>query len=189
MIRSPAFWPVQALTPNELMPKWCRIGRQGQRPSSTSSISSRRATAYSVMRPPSSDGGFGAGREAQLRHLLELTHVARQLEERQQPRSLARAEAVAQLLEVAREKAGRIAVALARLVREVLRLGAGGQHRVDQRLLQVREPLGDRLGARPDREDHRQAGALEPQSPEVVVRRRVLERALERRVADQEPPV
>src|SRR5215210_8665543 len=189
MILSPALRPVQVFTPNDVIPKWWRTGRNGQRPSLSSSISSSRATAYSVMGPLSSDGCFGTGHEAELRNLVELADVAGELEERQQPRALARAEAVAQLLEVAREEAGRVAVALARLVREVLRLGAGGQHRVDQRLLQVREPLGDRLGARPDREDHREAGALEPQSPEVVVRRRVLERALERRVADQEPPV
>ena len=43
-----------------------------------------------------------------------------------------------------------------------------------------------RLGRSPDREDHRQSGALLPQATEVVVRRRVLERGLERRVADQE---
>src|SRR5919204_3331337 len=61
--------------------------------------------------------------EAQLGNGFELAHVARQLEERQQPGALARAEAVAQLLEVAREEAWGIAVPLARLVRESLGLG------------------------------------------------------------------
>ena len=50
--------------------------------------------------------------------------VARELEERVEAGALARAEAVAELLEVAREEAGRIAVALGRLVRELLGLGA-----------------------------------------------------------------
>ena len=49
---------------------------------------------------------------------VELADVAGQLEEREEPGALARAEAVAELLEVAREEAGRVAVALARLVRE-----------------------------------------------------------------------
>ena len=44
MIRSPASCPVHALMPNEVMPKWCRTGRHGSRPSVTSSISSRLAT-------------------------------------------------------------------------------------------------------------------------------------------------
>src|SRR5215210_6339552 len=130
MIRSPALRPVQVLTPNEVIPKWWRTGRKAQRPSVSSSISSRRATAYSAMRPLSSDGGFGAGHEAKLRDLVELADVARELEERQQAGALARAETVAQLLEVASEKAGGIAVPLARLVRESLRLGARGEKRV-----------------------------------------------------------
>ena len=43
-----------------------------------------------------------------------------------------------------------------------------------------------RLGRGPDGEDHRQAGPLEPEPAEVVVRRRILERRLQRRVADQQ---
>src|SRR4051794_4609860 len=49
MILSPASRPVQALIPNDVMPKWWRTGRQGSRPSVTSSMSSRRATAYSLI--------------------------------------------------------------------------------------------------------------------------------------------
>src|SRR5215210_3951043 len=158
MILSPALRPVQVFTPNDVIPKWWRTGRNGQRPSLSSSISSSRATAYSVMGPLSSDGCFGTGHEAELRNLVELADVARELEERQQPRALARAEAVAQLLEVAREEAGRVAVALARLVREALGLGAGGEQRVDERLLELAEAGRDRLRARPDCEHHRQAG-------------------------------
>src|SRR6185436_5068050 len=51
MIRSPALRPVNALTPKEVMPRWCLTGRDGHRPSSTSSISSRRVTAKRVMVP------------------------------------------------------------------------------------------------------------------------------------------
>ncbi len=47
-------------------------------------------------------------------------------------------------------------------------------------------PGGARVGAGPDGEDHRQPRALEPEPAEVVVRRRVLEGAAKRRVADQE---
>ena len=53
-------------------------------------------------------------------------------------------------------------------------------------MLEVGEPVGERLGRGPDREDHGQARPLEPEAPEVEVRRRILERALQRGVADQE---
>src|SRR6266567_368058 len=68
----------------------------------------------------------GAGRldEAELRHRLEQPGVARELEERVEAGALARAEAVAELLEVARKEAGRVAVPLGRLERELLGLGA-----------------------------------------------------------------
>src|SRR4051794_18684212 len=49
MILSPASRPVQALIPNDVMPKWWRTGRQGSRPSVISSMSSRRVTAYSLI--------------------------------------------------------------------------------------------------------------------------------------------
>src|SRR3954451_15818053 len=49
MIRSPAARPVQALTPNDEMPKCWRTGRHGSRPSVISSMSSSRATAYSLI--------------------------------------------------------------------------------------------------------------------------------------------
>src|SRR3954470_2185358 len=49
MILSPASRPVHALIPNDVMPKWWRTGRQGSRPSLISSMSSRRAIAYSLM--------------------------------------------------------------------------------------------------------------------------------------------
>src|SRR5437773_8732948 len=103
-----------------------------------------------------SDGGFGAGDEAELRDLVQLAHVAGQLEEREQAGSLARAEAVAQLLEVPSEEARRVAVALARFVRQLLRLGAGDANRLDERLLEVGQSRGNRLRARPDGEHHRQ---------------------------------
>ena len=124
--------------------------------------------------------------EAELGHALELADVARQLEERVEAGALARPERVAQLLEVAGEVAGRIAVALARLAREHLRLRARQPHRGDERVLELGDAVGDRLRRGPDREHHRQPGPLEPEPAEVVVRRRVLERAPQRRVADQE---
>src|SRR5205814_8558513 len=105
---------------------------------------------------------------------------------RQQPGTLARAEAVAKLLEVARQEAGRVAVAFARLVGEPLGLGAGMPYRSDERALQLGEAGRRVLGRGPDGEDHRQAGALEPKATEVMVRGRVLERRLQCRVADQE---
>src|SRR5579862_718155 len=84
----------------------------------------------SVMRSPSialssnsRNGSTRALDEAELRHRLEQAGIARELEERVQAGALARAEAVAKLLEVAREEPGRIAVALGRLVRELLGLG------------------------------------------------------------------
>src|SRR5918998_171682 len=50
MIWSPTSWAVQALTPKDVMPKWCLAGRNGSPPSVSSSISSSRATAYLVIR-------------------------------------------------------------------------------------------------------------------------------------------
>src|SRR3954454_24925301 len=52
MIRSPASLPVHALTPNAVIPRWWRTGRHGERPSVTTSISSRVVTAYSLMGLP-----------------------------------------------------------------------------------------------------------------------------------------
>src|SRR5581483_2671663 len=63
----------------------------------------------------SCDGGPGRLDEAQLRHRLEQARVARELEEGVETGALARPEAVAELLEVACEEAGRIAVAIGRL--------------------------------------------------------------------------
>ena len=117
---------------------------------------------------------------------VELADVARHLEEGVEPGALARPERVAELLEVAREVAGRIAVARARLAREHLRLGPREAHRRDQRVLELGDALGDRLRRRPDREHHRQTRPLEPEPAEVVVRGRILERAPQRRVADQQ---
>src|SRR5579884_3569102 len=54
--------------------------------------------------------------EAELGHRVEQAGVAGELEERVQAGALARAEPVAELLEVAREEAGRIAVSLGRFV-------------------------------------------------------------------------
>src|SRR5689334_18753781 len=83
--------------------------------------------------------------EAQLGHRLELADVPRQLQERVETGALARAEAVTQLLEVPREKAGRIAVSLRRLVRQLLRLGARLAHRCDQRVFELEQLAGHRL--------------------------------------------
>src|SRR5207249_5745803 len=113
--------------------------------------------------------------------------VACELEERVQAGALARAEAVAELLEVAREEAGGVAVPLRRFERELLRLGAGETHRGDERVLKLGEPFRERFRTSPDGEHHRQAGPLEPEAAEVVVRRRILERRAQGSVADQEP--
>ena len=121
--------------------------------------------------------------------MVELADVAGHLEEGVEPGPLARPEAVAELLEVPGEEARRVAVAVARLVGEPLGLGAREPDRGDERLLELAEPVDDRLRRGPDREDHRQPGPLEPETAEVVVRRRVLERAAEGGVADQEPRV
>src|SRR5262245_24403469 len=48
MMRAPASRAVQALIPKDVIPTWWRTGRQGQRPSSTSSISSRLAITYFI---------------------------------------------------------------------------------------------------------------------------------------------
>ena len=83
------------------------------------------------------------------------------------------------------QETGRVAVALARLEGEPLGLLARGRTESTQapQLEQSRMRLVRR---RPDREHHREAGPLEPQPAEVVVRRRVLERPLQRSVADQQ---
>src|SRR5262249_36048247 len=77
--------------------------------------------------------------EPELGHLVEPAGAARQLEEGHRARPPARPEAVAQLLEVAREEPGRIAVALARLVCELLGLGAREPHRRDESILELRK--------------------------------------------------
>src|ERR687887_2031428 len=76
-----------------------------------------------------SDRGFDAGHEPKLGNLVQLAHVSRQFQECEQARSFARAKAVAQLLVVPRQEAGRIAVSLARLVCELLGLCAGDTNR------------------------------------------------------------
>src|SRR5438067_8157713 len=75
--------------------------------------------------------------EPELGHLAELACVVGKLEEGHQPGALARAEAIPQLFEVAREEPGRIAVALARLMRQLLRLRAGQPHGRDERVLEL----------------------------------------------------
>ena len=91
------------------------------------------------------------GDEAQLGHLVELADVVRELEERVEPGALARPEAVAELLEVAREEAGRVAVALGGLVGERLGLGARGADRCDERLLELEQARDAAARARPRR--------------------------------------
>src|SRR2546428_4359235 len=114
--------------------------------------------------------------EADLRHRLELADVARQLQEREQAGALARAEAVAQLLEVAGEEAGRVALALGRLAGERLRLRTCAAERGHERRLELGQVVGERLRTGPDREHHRQARALEPEAAEVGGRGRVPQR-------------
>src|SRR3954451_9846369 len=129
------------------------------RPTATRSRERRSWIASSsVMRSPeaafsstSRNGGTRGLDEAELRHRLEQPGVARQLEERVEAGALARPEAVAELLEVAREEAGRIAVTLGSLERELLGLGSGEPHRRDQGVLEFREPLGERLRGTPQR--------------------------------------
>ena len=82
--------------------------------------------------------------------MLQLADVAGHLEERVQPGALAGAERVPQLLEVPGQVAGGIAVPLARLVGEDLRLGACEPHGRDQRVLELRNAVRDRLGRGPD---------------------------------------
>ena len=77
------------------------------------------------MRPTDSNSRFGGRDETQLGDAVELAGLVRELEERQQAGALARPEAVAQLLEVAGEEAGRIPVAIARLEGQPFRLGKG----------------------------------------------------------------
>jgi hypothetical protein len=79
--------------------------------------------------------------------VLELADVAGHLEEGVEPGALARPERVAKLLEVAREIAGGIAVALAGLEGEHVGLGAGEPNAGDEGVLELRDALGDRLGA------------------------------------------
>ena len=83
--------------------------------------------------------------------MVELADVARHLEEGVEAGALARAEAVAQLLEVAGEEAGRVAVAVARLVGEPLGLGARQPHGGDERVLEVGERRRRPARARPRR--------------------------------------
>jgi hypothetical protein len=83
--------------------------------------------------------------EPELRHLVELANVTRHLQEREQAGPLAGTEAVAQLLEVPGEEAGRIAVALARLEGELLRLRAGPPDRRNERVLERGHPRRDGL--------------------------------------------
>ena len=131
-------------------------------------------------------GTLAIAGEAQFGHVVELADVPGHLEERVEARALPRAEAVAELLEVAREEACGVAVARTRLVGEPLGLGAGEAYGCDECVLEIGEPVDDGLRRRPHGEHHRQPGALEPEPAEVVVRRRILEGALQRGVADEQ---
>ena len=103
--------------------------------------------------------------------------VAGHLEERVEAGSLARPEAVAELLEVAGHEPLRIAVRLTGLLREPLGLGASEADGRDERVLELDEPVDDRLRSGPDREDHGEPRPFEPEPTEVEVRRRILEGA------------
>ena len=52
MILSPASFAVKEFAPNDVIPRWWRTGRHGQRPSWISSISSSCTTVYSLTSPP-----------------------------------------------------------------------------------------------------------------------------------------
>ena len=87
--------------------------------------------------------------------------------------ALALAEAVAELLEVAREVAGREAVALAGGLRDEIGVLGGLGDGAAQRAIDAAERVGVAVALRrPDGEHHRQARALAPERAEVVVRRR-----------------
>src|SRR5215208_7990827 len=116
--------------------------------------------------------------EPELGHAVELADAPCELEERQKTRPLARAERVAKLLEVAGQEPRGIAVAGARLVRELLRLVSRAPDGGDQCVLEIAELAVCLLPRGPHREHHRQTCALEPEAAEVVVRSRVLECAL-----------
>ena len=124
--------------------------------------------------------------EAKVRDAVELAHVARELEEREEGGALPGAEPVAELLEIARQEARRVAVAVHRLVGEHLGLRARFADGRDERVLELLDAFGRGVGARPDGEDHREARALGPDTAEIVVRGRILERAPKSGVADQE---
>src|SRR5690348_5962961 len=104
------------------------------------------------MRRRSSDRRSCRLDEAQLGHRLDQPGVAAELEERVEPGALARPEAVAELLQIASEEARGIAVPVGGLARELLRLGARLADGRDERVLELREPVGHRLRARPDGE-------------------------------------
>src|SRR6266550_3505686 len=118
--------------------------------------------------------------------MLDLPGLRGQLEEREKTRALTGTEAVAQLLEVAGEEAGRIAVAGTRLTREPLRLGTIPPQGGEESRLELENSVGNRLAAGEDRVNHGQAGLLEPEPPEVVMGCRVLEHALEGGIPDEE---
>src|SRR5207244_2486334 len=96
----------------------------------------RARVSYPCLAPVRGSCDHGLSDEPQLRDLLELARLVGQLEERHQPCPFPRAEAVAQLLEVPCEEAGRIAIPFARLVGEAFRLGPGEPHRRDQGILE-----------------------------------------------------
>src|SRR5439155_7917836 len=70
----------------------------------------RARVSYPCLAPVRGSCDHGLSDEPQLRDLLELARLVGQLEERHQPCPFPRAEAVAQLLEVPCEEAGRIAI-------------------------------------------------------------------------------
>ena len=171
------------------------------RPTATRSRDSSSASASaSVMRSPSSafsriarrsgsqsrspSDRRSGGDEPQLGHLVELADLVRELEERVEAGALARAEAVAQLLEVAREEAGRVAVALRPPRTRAARVGARGAHRRDERVLEL-EQLRDAPARAPPRPRTPSAGrcararagrdrgaASDPRTPTSARRRR-----------------
>ena len=115
------------------------------------SVGSSAGSGGSGGMPPVRRPGRSSCRNRSSGTCWQLADVARHLEEGVETGALARAEAVAELLEVAGEEAGGVAVALARLVREPLGLGAGEPHRGDERLLQLEEALDDAARAPPRR--------------------------------------
>src|SRR6185295_13496367 len=104
-------------------------------------------------RRPSCLDGVAPTDETELGDVLELADVTSHLEEGVEPGPFARPERVAELLEVAREIPGGIAVALDPLEGEHVWLGPRQPNARHERALDLRDAGRNRLGCRPDGKD------------------------------------